>query len=67
MIYASKFWFYDNLDRSQLGNNLVWLAHYVNDAPKNKSDYDGKYYMWQYTSKGSIPGIEGNVDLDIKY
>jgi uncharacterized protein YgiM (DUF1202 family) len=23
--------------------------------------------MWQYTSKGSVPGIEGNVDIDIAY
>ena len=23
--------------------------------------------MWQYTSKGKVDGIEGNVDLDISY
>ncbi len=22
-------------------------------------------YGWQYTSKGSLPGISGNVDLDV--
>ena len=23
--------------------------------------------MWQHTSKGSVPGISGNVDLDVAY
>ena len=25
------------------------------------------YGIWQYSSKGRVPGISGNVDLDIAY
>lgn len=27
----------------------------------------GKYSIWQYSSTGSVPGISGNVDLNISY
>lgn len=29
--------------------------------------YDGKYDFWQYSSKGAVEGIKGNVDLDHQY
>ena len=46
----------------------IWLAHYPNELnDKMKSDYNGKYDMWQFTSKGSIPGIDNTVDLNIAY
>ena len=64
MIYASKFWFYNNLDMSKLSNYKVWVAHYTNSI-NNKTDYKGKYDIWQYTSKGNIAGINGNVDLNV--
>ena len=55
------------LNMSKLSAYDVWLAHYVAGAPDKKSDYTGKYTMWQYTSFGSIQGINGNVDIDICY
>lgn len=36
---------------------------------ENKMSYEDKKYrfsMWQYSSTGSVPGIEGNVDLNIQ-
>ena len=66
MIYASKFWLYNNLDMSKLSNYKVWVAHYTNSI-NNKTDYKGKYDIWQYTSKGNIAGINGNVDLNIVF
>lgn len=38
----------------------IWLAHWV-----NQTDYSGTYALWQYSDKGSVSGINGNVDLDI--
>ncbi len=67
MIYASKYFFYDNLSRTSLTDYDTWLAHYFNGAPQIKSDYNGKYQMWQYSSSGTIPGIQGPVDLNISY
>ncbi len=40
----------------------IWLAHWT-----NQTDYSGAYALWQYSDKGSVPGINGNVDLDIGY
>lgn len=38
----------------------IWLAHWV-----DKTDYPGAYAVWQYSEKGKVSGINGNVDLDI--
>nr|MCR4851697.1 endolysin [Lachnospiraceae bacterium] len=48
---------------SSLSGYKIWLAQYASAPTYNKSRYD----MWQYSSKGSIPGISGNVDLNISY
>lgn len=41
---------------------VSWVAEY-----NNTCKYDASYKMWQYTSKGSIPGIIGNVDISYLY
>ena len=40
----------------------VWLAHYT-----SKTSYTGKYDYWQLCSNGKVPGISGNVDINIYY
>ncbi len=61
-IYASKTWFEDKLNMGAIGNYKIWLAQY-SAAPT----YKGRYDMWQYSSKGKISGIKGNVDLNYSY
>lgn len=39
----------------------VWLADYTGKTPK----VDFKYNTHQHTSKGHVPGISGNVDLNV--
>lgn len=39
----------------------VWLADYTGKTPK----VDFKYNAHQHTSKGRVPGISGNVDLNV--
>ena len=39
----------------------VWLADYTGKTPK----VDFKYSAHQHTSKGNVPGISGNVDLNV--
>ena len=41
----------------------VWLAAYRKEKPKTEYAYG----MWQYTSTGSVPGVNGNVDLSYAY
>lgn len=62
MHYGSKSKFGTIWNMNILNKYKVWLAHYT-----NKTNYAGKYNMWQYTSKGQVPGINGNVDLNIAY
>uniref|UniRef100_UPI003FEF04BF glycoside hydrolase family 25 protein n=1 Tax=Prevotella sp. TaxID=59823 RepID=UPI003FEF04BF len=38
-----------------------WIAHYYVD----KVEYRGKWKFWQHTDTGVLPGIKGNVDLNI--
>lgn len=42
----------------------LWLAYY-NAAETNALKYNP--VMWQYSSKGSVPGISGNVDMNNVY
>lgn len=61
-IYASKSWFETKLSMGSVGNYRIWLAQYA-AAPT----YSGRYDMWQYSSKGTISGINGKVDLNLSY
>ena len=50
------------LDMARLSSRWdVWLADYTGKAPK----VDFAYNAHQHTSKGSMPGITGNVDLNV--
>ncbi len=60
MIYANERWLLLHLDLRKLTDYPIWLAAYRDDL---KFPYHIK--MWQYTEKGSVAGIEGNVDLNI--
>ena len=61
-VYASRSWYNQNLEVSKLDDYRIWLAEY-----RSTPLYSGYYDMWQYTSKGSVDGIAGNVDLNISY
>lgn len=51
-----------HLDMSRLAGRWdVWLADYTGKTPK----VDFKYNAHQHTSKGSVPGISGSVDLNV--
>ena len=62
-IYANQYWW-----RTYLKNGLdrftKWVAKYSDSKP---SGISGTYDIWQYSSKGTVPGIEGNVDMNICY
>ena len=41
----------------------VWVANFDVASPY----YSDHYEMWQYTAKGSVDGISGDLDMDIAY
>lgn len=61
-IYGSRNWLNDQVDMTELSDYKTWLAEYA-DIPA----YDGYYHMWQYTSKGTVEGIDTRVDLNLCY
>jgi len=70
-IYASKNWLINYIDLSQIPDRYdIWAASYgVNDGlvPADRFKYEGNHDIWQYTSRGTIDGISGDVDFNIGY
>ena len=62
MIYFNNHVSRDLLDLKQLQSYPFWLAQY-----KDQLDYPWQVDVWQYTEKGTVPGIEGNVDIDLMF
>lgn len=61
-----KNWF--DLDRinREVGCNVdLWFAYYSNMEPSEVSN--GIAALWQYSSKGRVQGISGNVDMNNGY
>lgn len=61
-VYASKNWFEKNLHTEDLTDYTIWLAQYSRTAT-----YQGDYDLWQYTSAGTVDGIDTRVDLNMCY
>lgn len=70
-IYTNPDWYKNVLDIDLLLNKYpFWVARYPkNDTGVMKNTLSPKSYAeaWQYSSKGRVSGIKGNVDLDIDY
>lgn len=65
-IYASRSWFYNNIDMNQIPSDAIkntWVAEYGVSMTK----YTGYFVMWQFSSKESVSGISGNVDMSNQY
>ncbi len=58
MIYVSPW--YGNLVLSMIQDYPHWVALY-----KDEMTYKHSFVMWQYTCTGSVPGIKGDVDLNV--
>jgi len=62
-VYANASMLGDDLYADEISAKYdIWLAHYT-----TQSDYEGEYSYWQYTDKGTVNGISGNVDMNYRY
>lgn len=60
MAYANKDWFENKIYSGNLFSSCkIWLAQYRN----TEYTYGGRVNTWQYTSKGRVDGINGDVDI----
>lgn len=62
-IYANKTWFTSYINTGSLTGYKIWLAQYAAAPTYTATRYD----MWQYSSKGTVGGISGSVDMNISY
>ncbi len=62
MIYFNQDVGYLTYQLDQLDDYHFWLAEY-NKIPSFYYHFD----LWQYTHRGSVPGIEGSVDLNLDF
>lgn len=61
-IYASTYWFKNNLILEDLKLYDKWIAQWSKTVSVSY-----KYGMWQYSSQGTVNGLSGNIDLDYAY
>ena len=71
MIYTSPSFWKNNMGDTQsfaaAGYRTLWIAYWTTLASPSipAANWGGTgWTFWQYTSDGSVPGIQGRVDLD---
>lgn len=62
MVYANKRWFALDLDVGKLKEYKWWYAQYA-DTPA----FPYRFSFWQYSAKGKVDGISGDVDMNIEF
>lgn len=62
MIYFGRSQSTDMLILEELLDYPFWLAYYT-----TVMNYPYKVDMWQYTETGAVPGISGNVDMNLLF
>lgn len=62
MVYFNPTQSRKKMHMDELTDYGFWLAAYDKDF-----SYEYKVDMWQYTNKGKVPGVKGNVDIDLYF
>jgi lysozyme len=60
-IYASSSWFNDLTELDRLSPYDFWVAQWSSKEPTLR------HGIWQYSSKGSLSGYSGNLDMNYAY
>lgn len=62
MVYFNRRQAKYHMDISALKDYEFWLAAYT-----DRMDFPYKIHMWQYTNTGRVPGIIGDVDINVYF
>lgn len=62
MIYGNTYSLFDMLNIDEIHEEKIWYAFY-----DTYLYYPYRLEIWQYSAKQSIPGIKGDVDIDIMF
>ena len=63
-LYASTSWYNTYLNTPNLHAKAGWVAQYGALLQYRNFTSPSKFFGWQYSSKGRVAGIAGNVDLN---
>ena len=66
-VYSSLSWWNGRLSATSLNSWNRWVAQWPYKTGNRTCSYTGRYELWQCMSDGVVPGIVGNVDMDIAY
>ena len=62
MVYFNSHISRELLELQRLREYPFWLAQY-----REAMDYEYRVDFWQYTETGAVPGISGNVDINLMF
>lgn len=62
MVYFNSYQAENSVYLEELAEYPFWLAQY--DQPL---DFQHRVDMWQYTDRGTVPGIQGDVDVNLYF
>lgn len=66
-VYSGLYWFMHYLYPSRMLEHPLWIAQYKSGIERPEHPHPEWFGMFQYTSKGTVPGIAGNVDMNYCY
>lgn len=71
-VYASSSWLKHHLNMEELQDYETWVAHYgrTRDGKSVKiqrPNYNRSYQIWQFESRGRVPGYKYNLDVNWMY
>lgn len=66
-VYSGLYWFIHYLYPSRMLEHPLWIAQYKFGIERPEHPHPEWFGMFQYTSKGIVPGIAGNVDMNYCY
>lgn len=64
IIYTGPDFWRNKVGAADLTTQPLWVAHYIDRCPTVPPPWTA-WTFWQHTDTGKVPGITGNVDLDV--
>ena len=65
-LYSNENWFTNYYEQGAFDGYPLWLAKWPKSGKPDNTP-DAPYGLWQYSSKGRVPGISTDVDLDVAF
>lgn len=64
IVYTGPDFWRERAGSADFSSQPLWIAHYTRSCPTVPAPW-ARWTFWQHTDRGTVPGIEGAVDLNI--